>query len=184
MKKGILLVAIIALFGITSSYGQTENKTVTIVKFSDYQCPACAYFFPIEKRLEEEFGERVEIISKHFPLNIHQYAALASRAAEAAKVQGKYEEMHSKIFAGQPVWSQGNAQSIFMGYAEDLNLDMDKFEEDLNSQEIQRIVMQGRREGVMKGVRSTPTFFINGDPVNPLPNNYAEFRQLVMKYMN
>lgn len=186
MKKLLFILSLILLAGTTGLSAQNTEEstnTVTIVKFSDYQCPACAYYIPMEKRLKEEFGSKVEIVTKHFPLSMHQYAALASRAAEAARAQGMYQEMHYKIFAGQPVWSKGNAEAIFKGYAEDLNLDMDQFEEDLNSMETQRKVMQGRREGVQKGVRGTPAFFINGKQIEPLPNNYFEFRQIVTNYL-
>lgn len=186
MKNLLVILSLFLLSGLTSLQAQNTEEaknTVTIIKFSDYQCPACAYYIPMEKRLKEEFGSQVEIVTKHFPLSMHQYAALASRAAEAARAQGMYEEMHYKIFAGQPVWSKGNAESIFMGYAEDLDLDMDQFKEDLNSMETQRKVMQGRREGVQKGVRGTPAFFIDGKQIDPLPNNYFQFRQIVTNYL-
>lgn len=159
------------------------NAKVTLVKYSDYQCPACAYFMPFEEQLKVDFGDEVNIIVKHFPLSMHAYAHIASRSVEAARKQGKYKEMHEMIFAGQPQWSRGNAEATFIGYAESLDLDVEMFKKDMNSADMNRIVMNDRREGRDLGVSSTPTFFINGDKIQDNPSTYPAFKALVEEYM-
>ena len=162
---------------------QVEPK-VKIVKFSDYQCPACAVYFSFEKQLKQDLGDDVQIVTKHFPLNQHPYAHLASRAVEAARKQGKYHEMHELIFMGQNQWSRGNAEAIFIGYAKSLGLDEETFRTDMNSADMNRIVMDQRREGIEKEIRSTPTFFINGEMIEQNPPNYDAFKALVESYMD
>ena len=121
---------------------------------------------------------------KYFPLNSHRYAALAARAAQAAKNQDKFYEMHSLLFENQKRWSgSGSPTSIFVKYARELELDIDQFKNDLNASETQKIVMEERQEGRNAGVNATPTFFIEGDKVDPLPRNFQEFDQLVQQYV-
>ena len=167
----------------TQEASQTEAK-VTIVKYSDYQCPACAVYYGYEKQLKEHFGDDLKIIGKHFPLNIHPYAHVAARSAEAARKQGKYAEMNDLIFTGQARWSQENAEAIFIEYARSLDMDMEQFKFDMNSADMNRIVRADIREGREREVNSTPTFFINGDKIAPNPRSYEDFRELVEKYMD
>ncbi|SMO63930.1 DsbA family protein [Gracilimonas mengyeensis] len=188
MKRGLFLLTLaIAFFAAAPAIAQSGEEAseakVTIVKYSDYQCPACAYFVPFEEQLKEDFGDDIEFTTKHFPLNMHQYAQLASRVAEAARQQGKYQEMHDLIFEGQDQWSRGNAESIFIGYAKDLKLDIEEFREDMNSAEMQRIIMEDKREGLNKNVNSTPTFFINGQKLERNPRTYEQFKTIVESYM-
>ncbi|MFP8489807.1 DsbA family protein [Gracilimonas sp. Q87] len=187
MKRGLFLLTIFALMFSGSLMAQSSegsNAKVEIVKYSDYQCPACKYYVPIEEQLKAEYGDDISMTTKHFPLNMHEYAQLASRAAEAARVQGKYQEMHDMIFAGQEQWSRGNAESMFIGYANSLDLDIEKFRADLNSADMQRIVMADKRQGMRLNVNSTPTFYINGVKVEQNPRTFEEFKALVESHMN
>lgn len=212
MKKGLNLTLLLVIFALFASCGEAkksekaqqsnnnENITtpasktanieadpaeveVTIVKYSDYQCPACKVYIPLENEIKKEFGNRVQIVNKNFPLSSHQYSQLAARAAEAAKKQGKFDEMHHAIFDGQEKWSRGNAESTFIGYAKAIGLDMDQFKEDLHSIELQRKIMMDKQEGIIKGVQATPTFFINGDKIEYNPASYPQFRALVVPYL-
>lgn len=170
---------------VVAEQSEPEREAkVTIVKYSDYQCPACAYYHSFEKQLKQDFGDDVKIITKHFPLNIHPYAHVASRSVEAARKQGKYQEMHNLIFAGQSQWSRGNAESIFIGYARSLDLDMEQFQIDMNSADMNRIVISDRRDGLDLGVNSTPTFFINGDQLERNPDSYPLFKEIVEGYLD
>ena len=166
----------------TEQEPQVEPK-VTLIKYSDYQCPACAVYYSFEKQLKQDLGDDVLVITKHFPLQQHPYAHLASRAVEAAGKQGKKHEMHELIFMGQNQWSRGNAEAIFIGYAKSLELDEEAFRADMNSADMNRIVMEQRREGIEKEIRSTPTFFINGEMIENNPPNYEQFKKLVLSYM-
>lgn len=158
------------------------NARINLVKFSDYQCPACKVFAPFVHQLKEDFGDEISVTYKHFPLSIHPYAHLAARSAEAARVQGKYQEMHDMIFEGQEQWSRGNAETIFIGYARALGLDVEKFRQDMNSADMNRIVMADRRDGRDLGVNSTPTFYVNGKKLENNPGSYPAFKALVEQY--
>lgn len=169
-----------------SAFGKIEDESkveVTIVKYSDYQCPACKHFVPYENELKAEFGDRVKFEHKYFPLSGHQYAQLAARSAEAAKRQGKFAEMHTLIFKGQEKWSKGGAQTAFIGYAKEIGLDMDKFQEDMQSMDIQRKVMADKQSGLSKGVNATPTYFVNGDKIERTPSTYPEFKKVITSYL-
>jgi protein-disulfide isomerase len=187
MKKGIFLTLLLGLtaFGITNAQTQEDAKTsvVKITKFSDYQCPACKYYGQLLDMAKEEFGEKIEVTYKNYPLRMHQYANLAARAAEAAKAQDKFIEMHNMIFEGQENWSTGNAKAAFIGYAKELGLDMDQFNKDLDSARMNRIVLADKREGTSLGVNSTPTFYINGQKVERMPRTYEGFKALIESKM-
>ena len=191
MKKIAITCVLIAglIFGMgtwsqTTAQENSSNQPITIVEYSDYQWPACAYFHPIVEKLKDKYSDQVQFEMKYFPLNSHRYAALAARAAQAAKNQGKFYEMHSLLFENQKRWSSsGSPTSIFVNYARELDLDIDQFKNDLNATETQKVVMEQRQEGRSAGVDATPTFFIEGEKVDPLPRNFQEFDQLVQQYI-
>ena len=160
-----------------------DPQPVSILKYSDYQCPACKAYIPLQNQLKAEYGDLVEIEYRHFPLSGHQFAELAARSAEAARKQGKYEEMHDLIFEYQEVWSQGDARDHFMDFANQLELDMEQFEADLESQEIIDLVERQRQEGLRRQVNATPTFFINGQKLRQNPQSYEQFKSVVELYM-
>ncbi|MGF1670424.1 MAG: DsbA family protein [Balneolaceae bacterium] len=186
-----VVVAVAALtYGLTGSGDSGESATqsnqpqkVTILKYSDYQCPACkTYAGPVEQ-LKNEFGELVEVEYKHFPLNSHQYAPIAGYAVEAARNQGKFKEMHDMIFANQEIWSKGGAREHFISYAEDLGLDVEQFKSDLESDVIHAKVEQNKQEGIRRQVNATPTFFINGVKIRQNPQSYEQFKAMVEMFM-
>lgn len=175
----LLFVLTAPSFGQQSG-GASGSASVVITEYSDFQCPTCGYYYPMIKQLKEEYGDRLEIDYRYFPLNSHQFAALAARAAQAAKNQGKFEEMHDILFENQQTWSStGNAQAMFIGYAREIGLDMEQFRSDLNSGETQQTVMEQKEEGVQRGVMATPTFYINGVELQFLPQTYENFKLLV-----
>lgn len=187
-----VVVAVAALYYGMSDNNSNENATaeqqgepqkVHILKYSDYQCPACKMYIPAQKQLEEEFGDMIEIEYRHFPLGGHQFAELAARSAEAARNQGKFEEMHDLIFEHQEEWSRGGAGEHFRGFAEELGLDLEQFEEDLQSDEITRKIESQKAEGERRTVRATPTFFVNGQKLQQNPQNYEQFKSIVELFM-
>lgn len=182
MKRGLFLLTLFAVFLSGSVFAQesgADEAKINIIKYSDYQCPACKYYVSIEEELKEAYGDDISITTKHFPLNMHEHAQLASRAAEAARQQGKYQEMHDMIFAGQEQWARGNAESMFIGYAKSLDLDMEQFRNDLNSADMQRIVMADKRAGLEINVNSTPTFVINGQKLEQNPRSLEQFKAII-----
>lgn len=184
-------IALVSLLVVSCSSKQNEANAqessepakLTLTEYSDYQCPACAYFHPIVDSLKKTYGNDLNVVYKDFPLNSHQFAALAARAAEAAKNQGKFLEMHNMIFENQRQWSSGNAEARFIGYAKELGLDIEQFKADLNAAETQKAVMEEKQEGIQMGVDSTPTFFINGEKVQQNPPSYQDFKALIDVYM-
>lgn len=146
-----------------SSHRLGDGK-VEIVEFGDYQCPACAQAHPISKQIIEEFEGDVTFIYRHFPLpQIHGNALAAAEAAEAAGAQGKFWEMHDKLFEAQDRWGfQPDPTDTFVGYATDLELDVDKFKQDITDRANQQVISDDQSDGYAVGVSGTPVFFVDG----------------------
>lgn len=141
------------------------DASVTLVEYSDFQCPACGQAFPVVQALLEEYGDDVRFEYKHFPLfTIHPQAVPAARAAEAAGQQGKFWEMHDLLFENQSVWSNSaNPALAFNQYAEEIGLDMGQFRTHLGASLIDDRIMEQVREAQRKGYTGTPTFELNGE---------------------
>lgn len=160
--------------------GNKESKIV-LVEYSDFQCPACGYYYPMVKKLNEELGDKIGFAYRHFPLPQHKNAKIAAYAAEAAGKQGKFWEMHDMIFDNQKKWSEEKgAKDIFIDYAKALNLNLDQFRGDLDSKAIQEKVESDYQSGVRSKVDSTPSFFLNGEKIQN-PQSYDDFKSLVEK---
>lgn len=157
---------------------KTKKAAVKLVEYGDYQCPACGYYHKMVEQLKSDFGDQLEVEFNHFPLRQHQYAALAARAAEAARKQGKFWEMHDLLYSNQKEWSQGNATQMITNYAKSIDLDMKQFKMDLNARSTQQAVMKEKKQGIDAGVNSTPTFFLNGKKIET-PRSYDAFKQKV-----
>ncbi len=134
------------------------SAKVTLVAFSDFQCPFCGRVLPALEQVRQEYGDDVRIVFKHLPLSIHPKAAKAHAAAEAAKGQGKFWEMHDLIFENQSQLSEEK----YIEYADQIGLDVERFKRDLASAEIKKRVDADSREAARLGVTGTPGFFING----------------------
>lgn len=159
----------------------SPNPKLTIVEYADYQCPACAAFDPLVKKLMKEYGDRVQLVSRNFPLEQHRNAISSAKAVEAAGKQGKFWEMQEKIYAGQLNWAEKEEPSeIFLEYAKDLNLDTTKFSADLKLPEIKERISADLQGGKDSGVNATPSFFLNGMKTS-MPLNYEEFKKIVEK---
>lgn len=143
------------------------NAVVTLEEFGDFQCPPCGLLHPVLKTMKQEFGDKLRVIYREYPLvPSHPHALSAARAAEAAGLQGKFFEMHDLIFENQKAWDKAfDARPIFEGYAQKIGLDMEKYRQDVTSQVVeQRIFQDGKRAHAL-GVQGTPTVFINGREV-------------------
>jgi protein-disulfide isomerase len=134
------------------------DAPVTIVEFSDFQCPFCQRVGPTLQQVEEEYGERVRIAFKHMPLSMHPKAPDAHAAAEAAHRQGRFWEMHDKIFGNQREMSPEK----YAEYARELGLDLERFERDRASPEVKERIEADKRVADGLGVSGTPAFFVNG----------------------
>ncbi len=135
------------------------NAPVVIIEYGDFECPHCGRAHQIVPRVQRHFKDRLALVYRHFPLtNVHPHAELAAEAAETAGAHGKFWEMHDWLFENQEDLS---AQSIVAAAAE-LELDTERFVEDLENHAHLEKVRSDFMGGVRSGVNGTPTFFING----------------------
>jgi len=143
------------------------NAPVTLEEFGDFQCPPCAMLHPVLKTMEKEFGPRLRVIFREYPLvPPHEHAMPAARAAEAAGLQGKFWQMHDLIYTNQNSWKGAfDVRPIFEEYATRIGLNMGRYRQDLTSEAVQnRIFLDGKRARAL-GVKGTPTVFMNGREV-------------------
>lgn len=149
-----------------------ENAKVTIVEFSDFQCPACYSAQPLVKQIVEKYPNDVRFIYRHYPLvTIHKNAQLAAQAAEATRDENKFWEMHDLLFAEQPNWaelSEADFRKKLDEYAEKLTIDKTKFQTKMESKEVKDVVAADVSDGNRTGVDGTPTFYVNGQ-LTPAP---------------
>jgi len=141
----------------SASKGASDAK-VTIVEFSDFQCPYCSRVGPTLARILRDYPDDVRVVYKHLPLSFHKEALPAAKAAEAAGRQGKFWEMHDLIFANQ----RSLNAAAYKQHAETLGLDVERFEKDFASPEIAARVAKDAEQARTLGVSGTPGFFVNG----------------------
>lgn len=144
-----------------------EQPVVTIVEFSDFQCPACKAVEPLVKQTALQYPDQVQVVYRHFPLlSIHPHAELAARASEVAAQEDLFWEMHDILFERQQTWSAANssdaALALFTDYAEEIGLDRDLFTEAIQSDTVRTTVAQDMALGTQLGVNATPTLYVNG----------------------
>lgn len=140
------------------------KAAVLLEEFGDYQCPPCGALFRELKRIESEYGDKLSLTFRHFPITErHKNAMTAARAAEAAGFQNKFWEMHDKIYETQADWAEKeDARTIFINYARDLKLDVDRFTRDMDGNQADARIIADRKRGTVLGVQGTPTLFVNG----------------------
>ena len=134
------------------------NASVTVVEFTDFQCPTCAATHPVLERLMTEYGDRVRFVVRDFPLAIHAEARKAAEAAEAAREQGKYWDFTAILFRNQSALKPEQLKQ----YAQVIGLDRAKFDAALDSGRFAEKVERDINDGQRVGVSGTPTFFVNG----------------------
>ncbi len=150
----------------SSRIGSKDAK-VQLVEYGDYQCPACGQAHPIIKKLLADYDGKVALVFRNLPLSaLHNNAEGAARAAETALLQGKFTEMHDKLYETQARWNSSlDPMKIFVGYAEELGLDMTKYNADVKSQAVIDKIRRDKGDAEAFGFNSTPTLVINGEQV-------------------
>ena len=160
-----------------------KDAKVVIVEYGDYQCPGCSTAAPKAKAVAEKYKDNVALIFRNFPIaTIHPNARAAAAAAEAAALQGKFWEMHDLIYANQDAWSQASTNDrteIFLGYARQLGLKEEQFEEELSDARITKKINFDVAIARTQGVTGTPTFYINGELVES--TNDADYLETAVK---
>ncbi len=150
------------------------NAPVTIVEFSDFQCPYCGREVPVIERVMKEYDGKVRLVFRHYPLDFHPFAQKAAEAAACAQEQGKFWELHDKMFGNQTKL----AVEDLKGYAKSVGLDPSKFDKCLDSGEKKAMVEEDQKAGSAAGVNGTPAFFINGLFINGA-QPYEQIKQAV-----
>lgn len=140
-----------------------KNAKVTVVEYSDFQCPYCGTFFPTIQQMLKEYKDKIQFVFRNFPLDqIHPNARPAAIAAECAGEQGKFFEYHDQLFTKQADLNDALYQTIASG----LKLDLTKFNECLKSDRPTKKIDADEQGGLAIGVQGTPTTFVNGVPVS------------------
>ena len=151
--------------------------TVTLVEYGDYQCSHCGYAYPLIKKLGNQFRGDLLFVFRNFPLQeSHPEAMIAAQSAEAAALQGKFWEMHDMIYEHQDELSAKN----LLTFAASLELDVDRFQKDLNNLNIIRKIESDFESGIRSGVNGTPTFFINQQRLDSYDESYQSLEEAVM----
>lgn len=143
------------------------NPEVTVVEFLDFQCPACAVASQAVTDLKAEYGDRVQVIVRNFPLTeIHPNAVNAALAFEAAAAQGAASEMSEALFATQQEWARSSMSQAdtFRALADDLGLDMAEYDRAIADPATLERVARDRDDAVGLGLQGTPSFFVDGEP--------------------
>lgn len=140
---------------------------VTVVEFLDFECEACGAFYPVVEDLREKYDGDITYVVRYFPLPGHFNSKNAAIAAEAAAQQDRFEDMYHRLFETQTQWgeAQESRADLFRSFAEELGLDMAAFDESVADPATADRVELDLNEGEQLGVNSTPTFFIDGEPV-------------------
>jgi Na+:H+ antiporter, NhaA family len=135
------------------------DAPVTLVEYGDFQCPYCGEAYPVVHELLDRFGDRLRFVFRHMPLpDLHPRAQAAAEAAEAAGAQGRFWEMHDRLFTHRLELSDADLRS----HAEAVGLDLERFDRELSAGVHAARVAEDYRSGARSGIPSTPRFFVDG----------------------
>ena len=161
--------------------GNKESK-VTLIEYGDFQCPYCQQYATTVDQVVEANKDKIQFQFRNFPLiSLHQNAFAASRAAEAAHLQGKFWEMYDTLYetSNWQVWSEAKAPTTFFDqYAKQLGLNEAKFKSDFSSDKVNDTVTADLDEGNRLGITGTPSFYLNGKQVQ-IANDPAAFQKVI-----
>lgn len=159
-----------------------KDAKVTLIEYSDFQCPFCNRHEPTVEKVLKDFPKDVRLVYRHYPLSFHQNAQKSAEASEcAAKVGGQdaFWAMHDKLFAANDALNGNVAADFYQNIAKDLRLDVNKFKSCMDSGETASIVSADTASGNDAGVEGTPATFVNGKLVSgAVP--YEQFKAAVV----
>lgn len=146
---------------------QGDAEAVTVVEFLDFECEACGAFYPIVEELRAQYAGEITYVVRYFPLPGHFNSINAAVAAEAAAQQGQFEAMYDRLFQTQAAWgeAQESRADLFRDYAMQLGLDMSAYDAAVADPATRERIQRDYEEGQALGISSTPTFFVDGEPV-------------------
>ncbi len=155
------------------------DAPVTMIEYSDLQCPACGAYHPLVEKVLASSTIPIRMIYRHYPLPQHKNAFVAAQASEAAAMQGKFWEMSGLLFTYQDQWSElADPREVFAGYALRIGLNVEKFKSDMDSDIAKNAVTAQRDEAQKIGINKTPTFFLNGKEIES-PQGYEQFKAAI-----
>jgi protein-disulfide isomerase len=150
-----------------------EAIVVTLEEFGDYQCPPCGELHPSLKKMKQEFGSNLNFVFRNLPLTtLHKNALAAAQAAEAARMQNRFWEMHDLLYENQDLWKDDiNPKVIFWKFAADLGLDTGRFMRDMDDKQVNLRIDADRSAAAELGIDGTPTLLIDGRMLRPEVTN-------------
>ncbi|MDQ5844110.1 MAG: DsbA family protein [Acidobacteriota bacterium] len=142
----------------------SPDTVVMLEEYGDYECAPCGELHPTLKQLKQEFGPNLNFVFRNLPLpEIHKNALVAAQAAEAARRQNKFWEMHDLLYENQQLWEgEANPRPTFLKFARDLGLDVDPFTQDMDGEQVRFRIEADRDEAARRSIDATPTIFIDG----------------------
>jgi protein-disulfide isomerase len=142
---------------------------VVLVEFLDFECEACRAAYPVVERLRADYGDRITVVARYFPIPSHANAENAAIAVEAAAGQGRFEDMYRRMYETQPRWGEQpeSKAPLFREFAAELGLDLAVYDRAVADPATRERVLSDRADGEAAGVRGTPTFFLNGARFEP-----------------
>jgi protein-disulfide isomerase len=160
-----------------------KDAKVTLIEYGDFQCPACATYETLVKSVLEAYPNDVVFVFRNFPIYTkHPNGGISAQAAEAAGLQGKYWEMHDILYEKQQEWSYVATNRVvadkFDSYARTIGLDLDKFHQDMNSDQVLKKIKGDVDNANSIGVGSTPSFYVNLKPIQS-PASLEEFKSII-----
>jgi len=174
------------------------NARVTLEEFGDYECAPCGLLAATLLKVEHAYGNRVRVVFRQFPLDMHTYALTAARAAEAAGLQGRFWEMHDLLYQNALKWSKDSpvlprrlirngardemakaVRPTFAGYAATLGLDVERFTKDMDSEQVSMRIKSDQERGASVGVDRTPILFVDGIGIPFSSLKETELKQVI-----
>lgn len=165
---------------LTNHVVTAPHSVVTLTEYGDFECPACYQYYPIVEQLREKYKDQLTFQFRNYPLiEIHQNALISAKAAEAADKQGKFWEMYKILYENQPDWSKSSSpQTLFESFASQLGMDIQKFRDDMKSDEVNSLVQADRSDAKLQKFSGTPTFLVDGKKIDT-PSSFEAFDQLL-----
>lgn len=154
---------------------------VTLLEYGDYECPYCGEYYPTVKQVVQQYSADITFQFRNLPLSsIHPNAFAGARAAEAASLQGKFWQMHDALYENQDAWvSSSDPETYFDSYAQQLGLNVSKFESDFSSEQVNDTINADIAAfGKTGAEEATPTFFLDGKQISPA-NTASAFESLI-----
>jgi protein-disulfide isomerase len=155
---------------------------VVLEEFGDFECLPCSILWPVLEKLENDYGNRLVVVFRQHPLQKHRYALDAARGAEAAGLQGKFWEMHDTLYRNRGTWVPADYIRPYLNsYATELGLDLDRFQADMDGEQVATRIAADQDRGDSLNIDRTPVLFINGEHIASTARDEKSLRAVIDK---